>query len=156
MAKSKPQLILCILPNMGIDLYAEIKRVGDTIIGVATQCIQSAHMRQPKKQYCANVCLKVNVKLGGMNSSLDRGDIKFVDDEPTIVMGADVSHPPPGKLYIYIYFFIRIIFIYYISCIFFQVIEKVDHHLSLPFVLLWTLRLHVMQRPLELKKVVTK
>src|SRR6185369_10888468 len=62
-AKSQPQLLVCILPNTGVPLYAEIKRIGDTVIGVSTQCVQSKHMMQAKKQYCANVCLKMNVKL---------------------------------------------------------------------------------------------
>ena len=35
-AKAQPQLILCILPNTGVPLYAEIKRVYDTVVGVAT------------------------------------------------------------------------------------------------------------------------
>ncbi|CAB4409322.1 unnamed protein product [Rhizophagus irregularis] len=95
-AKAQPQLILCILPNTGSNLYAEIKRVGDTVIGVATQCIQNIHMINPKKQYCANVCLKMNVKLGGMNSFLIPEHIQFVTDEPTILMGADITHSSPG------------------------------------------------------------
>ncbi|CAB5375597.1 unnamed protein product [Rhizophagus irregularis] len=92
----KPQLILCILPNYGSDLYAEIKRVSDTVIGVATQCVQSIHTRNPKKQYCANVCLKINVKLGGENSFLIPEHIQFLADEPTILMGAGVTHPWSG------------------------------------------------------------
>ncbi|CAB4437396.1 unnamed protein product [Rhizophagus irregularis] len=95
-AKAQPQLILCVLPNRGLQLYAEIKRVSDTVIGVATQCIQSIHMRNPKKQYCASVCLKLNVKLGGMNSFLIPEHIHFVTERPTILIGADVSHPAPG------------------------------------------------------------
>ncbi|PKY55107.1 Piwi-domain-containing protein [Rhizophagus irregularis] len=92
----KPQLILCILPNTGSDLYAKIKRVSDTVIGVATQCVQSVHMKNPKKQYCANVCLKMNVKLGGDNSFLIPGHIQFLEDEPTILIGAAVTHLSPG------------------------------------------------------------
>ncbi|RGB39104.1 Piwi domain-containing protein [Rhizophagus diaphanus] len=88
----KPQLILCILPNTGSDLYAEIKRVSDTVIGVATQCVQSVHTKNPKKQYCVNICLKMNVKLGGENSFLIPEHIQFLADEPTILMGADVYH----------------------------------------------------------------
>jgi hypothetical protein len=42
----------------------------------------------------------MNVKLGGMNSFLPPNQIQFISDEPTIVMGADVTHPSPGKLYI--------------------------------------------------------
>ncbi|RIA95038.1 Piwi domain-containing protein [Glomus cerebriforme] len=95
-AKAQPQLILCVLPNTGVPLYAEIKRVCDTVIGVASQCVQSKHTTQPKKQYCANVCLKMNVKLGGMNSFLNPSQIPFITDKPTILMGADVTHPSPG------------------------------------------------------------
>src|ERR1051325_1188925 len=95
-AKAQPQLILCILPNTGTPLYAEIKRVSDTVIGVASQCVQSRHTMQPKKQYCANVCLKMNVKLGGMNSFLNPTQIPFITERPTILMGADVTHPAPG------------------------------------------------------------
>ncbi|PKK79735.1 Piwi-domain-containing protein [Rhizophagus irregularis] len=96
LAKSKPQLILCILPNTGVPLYAEIKRVSDTVIGVASQCIQGKHMFAAKKQYCANVCLKMNVKLGGMNSFIDPTQVPFITQRPTILMGADVTHPAPG------------------------------------------------------------
>ncbi|KAF0507182.1 Piwi-domain-containing protein [Gigaspora margarita] len=95
-AKAQPQLIVCILPNTGVPLYAEIKRVTDTIIGIASQCIQSRHMLQAKKQYCANVCLKINVKLGGMNVFISPTQIPFITDRPTILMGADISHPSPG------------------------------------------------------------
>ncbi|KAF9091483.1 argonaute 1 [Mortierella sp. AM989] len=94
--KSQPQLILCILPNTGVSLYAEIKRVTDTVLGVSSQCIQVKHTRDPKPQYCANVCLKINVKLGGMNSHLAGNMLPFLTSKPTILMGADVSHPPPG------------------------------------------------------------
>ena len=71
--------------------------MSDTVIGVATQCVQKKHTMRPNKQYCANVCLKINVKLGGMNSFLKAQDIPFISDRPTILMGADVTHPAPGK-----------------------------------------------------------
>ncbi|KAJ3387739.1 argonaute 1 [Lobulomyces angularis] len=93
----RPQLIVCILPNTGVPLYAEIKRVSDTVIGIATQCIQAKHMFAAKRQYCANVCLKMNVKLGGMNSYLSNTQLPFVSSSPTIVFGADVTHPAPGS-----------------------------------------------------------
>ncbi|CAG8640857.1 6105_t:CDS:10, partial [Ambispora gerdemannii] len=97
-AKAAPQLIVCILPNTGVALYAAIKRVSDTILGVATQCIQSRHMMQAKKQYCANVCLKMNVKLGGYNVHLLPNQVSFISEKPTIIMGADVTHPAPGSI----------------------------------------------------------
>ncbi|KAF9081951.1 Eukaryotic translation initiation factor 2C [Mortierella sp. AD031] len=94
--KSPPQLLVCILPNTGVPLYAEIKRVSDTVIGIPTQCVQMSHTRVPKKQYCANVCLKINVKLGGMNSFLSPNQTPFLTQKATILFGADVSHPSPG------------------------------------------------------------
>ncbi|KAI8371592.1 Piwi domain-containing protein [Radiomyces spectabilis] len=96
-AKANPQLILCILPNTGVPLYAEIKRVSDTVLGVSTQCVQSKHINDAKKQYCANVCLKVNMKLGGMNLFLAPPMIPFISSRPTILFGADVTHPAPGE-----------------------------------------------------------
>ncbi|KAL2915988.1 hypothetical protein HK105_204412 [Polyrhizophydium stewartii] len=95
--QERPQLIICILPNTGVPLYAEIKRVSDTVIGIATQCIQAKHMFAAKRQYCANVCLKMNVKLGGMNSYLSSVQLPFVSERPTIVLGADVTHPAHGS-----------------------------------------------------------
>ncbi|KAG0330088.1 Eukaryotic translation initiation factor 2C [Podila horticola] len=96
MVKSMPQLIVCFLPNTGTPLYAEIKRVTDTIIGVSSQCMQLKHVRAAKKQYCANVCLKMNVKIGGANVQLANGMLNFVTNKPTIIIGVDVSHPPPS------------------------------------------------------------
>ncbi|KAJ3191601.1 hypothetical protein HDU67_005786, partial [Dinochytrium kinnereticum] len=89
--QERPQMIVCILPNTGVPLYAEIKRVSDTVIGIATQCIQAKHMFAAKRQYCANVCLKMNVKLGGMNSFLSSAQLPFVSERPTIIFGADVT-----------------------------------------------------------------
>ena len=88
---TRPQLVLCILPNTGVPLYAEIKRVSDTVLGIATQCVQGKHIFAAKRQYCANVCLKVNVKLGGMNSFLSSSQLPFVAEKPTIIFGAYVT-----------------------------------------------------------------
>ncbi|KAF9438295.1 eukaryotic translation initiation factor 2C, 2 [Entomortierella beljakovae] len=96
--KSQPQLLVCILPNKAVPLYAEIKRVSDTVLGIPTQCVQKQHTFTPKVQYCANVCLKMNVKLGGMNSFLSPQQTPFLTQTPTILFGADVCHPAPGDL----------------------------------------------------------
>ncbi|KAG9292083.1 hypothetical protein G9A89_017983 [Geosiphon pyriformis] len=95
-SKAQPQLILCILPTRTGDLYGQVKRAGDTVIGVVTQCCQSKHLNSPNKQYCANVSLKLNVKLGGMNTFLPPSQIPFIASRPTILFGADVTHPPQG------------------------------------------------------------
>ena len=52
---------------------AEVKRVGDTLLGVATQCVQVKNILRPSPQTLSNLCLKINVKLGGINSILVPG-----------------------------------------------------------------------------------
>ena len=52
------------------------------------------------KQYLANVSLKINVKVGGRNTVLVDAisrRIPLVSDAPTIIFGADVTHPHPGE-----------------------------------------------------------
>ncbi|KAI1320706.1 Eukaryotic translation initiation factor 2C [Mortierella claussenii] len=97
-AKSKPQLLVCVLPNKWTQLYAEIKRATDTIYGVCSQCLLMAHVLNPKRSYCSNVCLKINVKLGGVNAELAQQDLSWLTAKPTIILGGDVSHPQPGDM----------------------------------------------------------
>ena len=52
---------------------AEVKRVGDTMLGVASQCVQLKNVLRPSPQTLSNLCLKINVKLGGINSILVPG-----------------------------------------------------------------------------------
>jgi eukaryotic translation initiation factor 2C len=87
----KPQMIFCMLPNTGISLYSEIKRVSDSVLGIVTQCIQGKHVIRPKIQFCANLALKVNAKLGGQNSRLPDSFLPFVTEKPCIILGADVT-----------------------------------------------------------------
>jgi len=49
---------------------AEVKRVGDTMLGIATQCVQSKNVMKLNPQTISNLCLKINAKLGGINSIL--------------------------------------------------------------------------------------
>ncbi len=53
-----------------IDEIAEVKRVGDTVLGMATQCVQAKNVNKTSPQTLSNLCLKINVKLGGVNSIL--------------------------------------------------------------------------------------
>ncbi|BAT00914.1 Os07g0265600, partial [Oryza sativa Japonica Group] len=51
-------------------------------------------------QYYTNVLLKINAKLGGMNSKLSlehRHMIPIVNQTPTLILGMDVSHGSPGR-----------------------------------------------------------
>ena len=49
----------------------EVKRVGDNFVGVVTQCVQKKNASRPNPATMSNICLKINTKLGGMNSIVD-------------------------------------------------------------------------------------
>ncbi|KPJ08712.1 Protein argonaute-2 [Papilio machaon] len=116
------QLVVVVLPGK-TPVYAEVKRVGDTVLGMATQCVQAKNVNKTSPQTLSNLCLKINVKLGGINSilvpslrpkyirsdgeqesrqstiepnSAQSTDGFNVFNEPVIFLGVDVTHPPAG------------------------------------------------------------
>ena len=44
--------------------------MGDTVLGMATQCVQVKNVQKTTPQTLSNLCLKINVKLGGVNNIL--------------------------------------------------------------------------------------
>ena len=92
----KLQFLFCVLPDTKKQLYGEIKRVADNVIGVVTQCVQSKFVRDPKPQVISNICMKINAKLGGINHIICKDVQAPVFKEPVIVFGADVTHPAAG------------------------------------------------------------
>ncbi|ESR43414.1 hypothetical protein CICLE_v10011166mg [Citrus x clementina] len=93
------QLLIIILPDLSGN-YGRIKRVCETELGIVSQCCQPKHARKCSPQYLENVALKINVKTGGRNSVLEDAiarNIPVLTDIPTIIFGADVSHPQPGE-----------------------------------------------------------
>ena len=89
------QLVVVVLPGK-TPVYAEVKRVGDTVLGMATQCVQAKNVNKTSPQTLSNLCLKINVKLGGVNSILVPSIRPKVFNEPVIFLGADVTPPPAG------------------------------------------------------------
>jgi hypothetical protein len=61
-------------------------------MGVMTQCMLAKHLFTPKVTYCANLALKINVKLGGTNSHCDpSSELPVLGAKvPTMIFGADV------------------------------------------------------------------
>ncbi|XP_020203105.1 protein argonaute 16 isoform X2 [Cajanus cajan] len=95
----EPNLILCVLPERkNCDIYGPWKKKCLSEIGVVTQCISP-----PLKitdQYLTNVLLKINSKLGGINSLLaieHSGHLPLIKDTPTMILGMDVSHSSLGR-----------------------------------------------------------
>lgn len=94
-----PTILVCILPDGATDVYTSIKHFGDIVAGVATQCLKASKCFRANAQYYANVMLKINVKLGGVNTVPEERSVPFFSDptSPVLVMGADVIHPAPGS-----------------------------------------------------------
>ncbi|KAB1212155.1 Protein argonaute 1 [Morella rubra] len=105
MTKLQPQkkeldLLIVILPDKNGSLYGDLKRICETDLGIISQCCLTRNVFEMQKRYLANVSLKINVKVGGRNTVLVDAisrRIPLVTDRPTIIFGADVTHPQPGE-----------------------------------------------------------
>ena len=93
------QLLVVVLPGKGdLDVYYEaIKYYGDVVYGIRTQVIKAntAGRKANDKQTMANICLKINAKLGGTTSILEKSVKSEIFNRPVIIFGADVTHPSP-------------------------------------------------------------
>ncbi|KAI5072524.1 hypothetical protein GOP47_0012630 [Adiantum capillus-veneris] len=95
--KGSLQLLVCVIDGKH-PAYGELKRICETQLGVVTQCCLSKNIKRFNSQYLANVALKINAKVGGKNNTLaiELPDLCSVFRKPTIIFGADVTHPNPG------------------------------------------------------------
>lgn len=93
--KKTPQIIFFILRDKTSWVYDRLKKNADVRFAVPTQMLQVQHVRKAVPQYCSNVCMKVNAKLGGQTSSIatkgPKGGSVFFK-VPTMMIGVDVSH----------------------------------------------------------------
>ncbi|KAF8558461.1 Piwi-domain-containing protein [Imleria badia] len=93
---AQPDLILVILPPSALEIRSQVKRHGDILHGVVTQCIRVDKAANANDQYCNNVAMKINAKLGGINAIPCAKVLVELRKRPFIIMGADVGHPAPG------------------------------------------------------------
>ncbi|KAK7472435.1 hypothetical protein VKT23_000550 [Stygiomarasmius scandens] len=101
----KPNFILAVLPENAADLYIAVKRFGDVVRGVATQCVRwtskiyENYSARKCNQLHNNLILKINGKLGGVNHIPESPIMKLFNqpENSIMVIGADVSHPSPGS-----------------------------------------------------------
>lgn len=93
-----PGFMLCVLPERkNSDIYGPWKKKSLSDFGIVTQCISPAKVND---QYLTNVLLKINSKLGGINSLLaieHSSCVPLIKDTPTMILGMDVSHGSPGR-----------------------------------------------------------
>lgn len=102
-AKNGIDLLLVILPGRdktdNVELYSYIKTLGDTKYGIHTVCVvgQKFTSDRGQPQYFANVALKFNLKLGGNNQAVDPQRLPLIQQDKTMLVGIDVTHPSPGS-----------------------------------------------------------
>ncbi|KAF9467172.1 argonaute-like protein [Collybia nuda] len=97
--KKKPTLVMVVLSNGDKHVYSGIKHLCDSYLDLATVCVHSSKIRKEKgqMQYFANVALKVNMKMGGVNHQLAAQNMAWLQKSPTMLVGIDVTHPGPGS-----------------------------------------------------------
>ncbi|TFK71981.1 Piwi-domain-containing protein, partial [Pluteus cervinus] len=100
----KPDFILVLLDARDNFIYPAIKRIGDVDLGIHTFHMQlfpalggKFKAAKSQDQYLANVALKVNIKLGGVNHILTAGATNWLTAKPTMLVGIDVTHRSPGS-----------------------------------------------------------
>uniref|UniRef100_A0A0N4ZSQ4 PAZ domain-containing protein n=1 Tax=Parastrongyloides trichosuri TaxID=131310 RepID=A0A0N4ZSQ4_PARTI len=86
------QLIFFILPKKS-NFYGNIKRLGDTIYNIPTQCLTFKTINSCKKDILSNLFIKINMKLRGQASNLDEEfkSVHLTDDFITIGIHNDTS-----------------------------------------------------------------
>ncbi|KAH9951296.1 Piwi domain-containing protein [Amylocystis lapponica] len=89
-----PSFLLVMLPTAAADMKKSVKQWGDMISGIPTQCVRQGKFDKQGDQYINNVALKINAKIGGINSHASHAVMKSLAG--TMVVGADVGHPGPG------------------------------------------------------------
>ncbi|KAK4150109.1 hypothetical protein C8A00DRAFT_18308 [Chaetomidium leptoderma] len=95
--KAIPQIIFFILRDKTAWVYDRLKKNADCRWACLTQMVQGANVRKAQPQYCSNVCMKVNAKLGGQTSRIShKGQGSAFFKVPTMMIGVDVSHGNTG------------------------------------------------------------
>ena len=92
-----PQLIVFVLPAANTVVYNCIKKVCDLDYGVHNVNLVAQNMQKNGKPYYANVGLKVNLKLGGINQLIEAKELGIIAKGKTMLVGIDVTHPSPGS-----------------------------------------------------------
>ena len=93
--RQSPQVIFYILRDKTAWIYDRLKKNSDIRFASLTQMVQAQHVRKAQGQYCSNVCMKVNSKLGGQTSRIAHKGAPNTSaffKKPTMMIGVDVSH----------------------------------------------------------------
>lgn len=93
--KQSYDLIIVVISDFIPAHYAAVKQAAELAAGCLTQCLKSKTVFKLNPATVGNILLKVNAKLNGVNHCLD--DKPMCLKRPCMIMGADVTHPPPDS-----------------------------------------------------------
>ncbi|KAL2135155.1 hypothetical protein VTI74DRAFT_9586 [Chaetomium olivicolor] len=95
--RATPQIIFFILRDKTAWVYDRLKKNAECRFAILTQMLQAQHVLKAQPQYCSNVSMKVNTKLGGQTSRIaHQGQGSAFFKVPTMMIGVDVSHGNTG------------------------------------------------------------
>ncbi|KAF4508562.1 hypothetical protein G6O67_004923 [Ophiocordyceps sinensis] len=94
------QLLFVVVGHKNSPHYERLKKSADCRFGILSQVVNGEAVAKNNGQYHSNVCMKVNAKLGGATSRTmapwKSQPTYFPKDRPTMMIGVDISHGPPG------------------------------------------------------------
>jgi hypothetical protein len=99
-----PDIVILLLRASSQDLYSSFKYLTDKVYVLQSICVTEDKMKPRRDgfrndaalgQYFANVAMKANLKVAGINHTAQGVD-KWLSN--TLVLGADVTHPGNGAL----------------------------------------------------------
>ncbi|KAF2658674.1 stem cell self-renewal protein Piwi, partial [Lophiostoma macrostomum CBS 122681] len=91
---------LVLLDEKDFDKYSTVKRIADLEYGQHSLCAEAGKIFKSggkRLQHLSNLALKVNMKVGGDNHQLDPKQLESLLEVPTMILGADVTHPGVGS-----------------------------------------------------------
>ena len=86
--KGAPQILIFILKERNSVTYERLKKNCECRFSQFSQMLASVHVLQASPQYCSNVCMKLNAKLGGTSCRVaDVRPPKPFFNKPTMILG---------------------------------------------------------------------
>ncbi|KAI0864607.1 Piwi-domain-containing protein [Xylaria cubensis] len=94
MKKHNPQFVFIVLPGRKTDtgIYNDVKKLCHVDFGYHSQAVLKSNLVKRNPQIFANLGLKINLKMGGVNHKLGNG-VTILKQHPTMIVGYDVTHP---------------------------------------------------------------
>lgn len=73
--------------------------IADRNYGIHAICSVGSKLAKDRgrDQYITNFALKFNLKLGDMNQIVENKNLGIIDQNKTMVVSIDVTHPSPGS-----------------------------------------------------------